>query len=299
MAVRVLDRLEVRDGAIDAAGGDDRDLAIEIDERLENRFLTSERLPGAGRVGRRRHRQLPLAVVAEARRLQNRGTADLRDRRAQIVLGSNRRKRRHRQPAIREKALLANAMLGDEERVPAGPHDGVLLGRRRRRGRDVLELEGDDVDASGEGADGVEVVVGGVDLDVGDLAGRACRLRGRACGRGSRGGGRRSRTCGPAGRRPARRWSRREDHGTLQIAIADCRLECGDIADHVSDARPTSAAISSRYACSFARRSGRDVAENGHRQQPGVGRARRRRSPPSRPARPSASARSTAANRAR
>ena len=48
----------------------------------------------------------------------------------------------------------------------------MLLGRRGRRGRHVLELERDDVDAAGERADGVEVVVGGVDFDVGDLAGR-------------------------------------------------------------------------------------------------------------------------------
>ena len=62
-------------------------------------------------------------------------------------------------------------MLGNEERAPVGPHDGVLLGRRCRGCRHVFELEGDHVHAFGEGADGVEVVVGGVDFDVGDLAG--------------------------------------------------------------------------------------------------------------------------------
>ena len=83
-------------------------------------------------------------------------------------------------------------------------------GRRRRR-RHVLELEGHDVDAAGERADPRR------DRRTTPRPRRrrsgrwACRARARACGRGSRGAAPPSRTCGPAGRRRARRSSSREE----------------------------------------------------------------------------------------
>jgi hypothetical protein len=49
--VHVFHRIEMSDHAIDTSSGDDRDLAIERDERFEDGFLTSKRLPRAGRVG--------------------------------------------------------------------------------------------------------------------------------------------------------------------------------------------------------------------------------------------------------
>ena len=49
MRVRVLDRSEMRPLAVDAARADHRHLAIEIDERLEDRLAASERVPRARR----------------------------------------------------------------------------------------------------------------------------------------------------------------------------------------------------------------------------------------------------------
>ncbi len=71
-----------------------------------------------------------------------------------------------------EKCLLANAVLRDRKRSTVRTDDGVPLRFGDGCGRDVFELEGDDVDAAGERAHGVEVVVRRVDLFVGDLAGR-------------------------------------------------------------------------------------------------------------------------------
>ena len=46
--VHVFDRIEMSDNAIDTSSGDDRDLASQRDERFEDGFLTSKRLPRAG-----------------------------------------------------------------------------------------------------------------------------------------------------------------------------------------------------------------------------------------------------------
>ena len=76
-AVRVLDRPEVRPRAIDAARTDDRDLPIEIDERLEDGFAAAQRIPGGRNLVRSRDRDLALAVVAKRRRLENGWTSHL------------------------------------------------------------------------------------------------------------------------------------------------------------------------------------------------------------------------------
>ena len=51
-------------------------------------------------------------------------------------------------------------MLRDVQHAPAGRTGRDLRGHVGRRRRDVLELEGDDVDAAGEARHRVEIVVG-------------------------------------------------------------------------------------------------------------------------------------------
>ena len=77
-----------------------------------------------------------------------------------------------------EKGLLANAVLRDRQGSTVRTDDGVPLRFGDGCGRDVFELERDDVDAAGERAHRVEIVVRRVDLFVGDLAGR-CVVVGR------------------------------------------------------------------------------------------------------------------------
>src|SRR5206468_7960503 len=149
-----------------------RDLAIQIDEGLENRFAFAERRPCGREVAGRRYHQLPLSVVAERGGLQDGGAGDARRRDGQIRLGTDRCERRYRDAVLGEERLLANAMLRDGERAAVRPDNRVLLGRRRRGGRYVLELERDHVDALRKGADRVDVVVRRVDLEVRHLSGR-------------------------------------------------------------------------------------------------------------------------------
>ncbi len=114
---------------------------------------------------------LALAVVAERGGLEDRRQADPVHRRGQLLERLHRLERRHREALQAQERLLARALLGDVQGVAAGPHRHDLGGGIGGGGGDVLELEGDDVHAAREGANGVEVVVVGVDFDVGHLAG--------------------------------------------------------------------------------------------------------------------------------
>ena len=154
------------------ARADDRDLTLELDELFEHGLPSSQRIPGINRIGVGVDSDLPLAVVAESGGFQHGGTADLPDRLVQIVKASDRREPRDRQAVLREERLLFESMLCDGERLAARSDRRQRFGRGRRGRRHVLELERDDVDAGGELADPVEIVVRRLHFDVGDLPGR-------------------------------------------------------------------------------------------------------------------------------
>jgi hypothetical protein len=90
----------------------------------------------------------------------------------------HRPERGHGEARAAQKLLLPEPVLGDAERLQTGP-DGLYGGDLPDRlGRDVLELQGDDVHGAGEGAGRVEVLVGGCPFVVGEAAGGAVRLGG-------------------------------------------------------------------------------------------------------------------------
>ena len=178
MAMRVLERRKTDTSPIDAAGPNDRDLAFEIDERFQDGFGASERPPGSNRRVRCRDTHLPLAVVSECGGLQHGGAADAGQRGLQVGLAPDGSERNDRDAVPREKCLFPNPVLRDRERMSVRPDNRVRLGRRRRRRRHVLELEGDDRHAAGELAHGVDVVVRRVDFDVRNLPCR-CVVLGR------------------------------------------------------------------------------------------------------------------------
>ena len=169
--VPVLNRFEMHKRSVGPTCADDRDLAVEVDERLEDRFAPAERPPGIGRIGFGKNRNLSLSVVAEGRRLEDRGPTDPFKRRHQLCIGPHGRERRHRQTEIGQKCLLAKPVLRDLERSAARPDDRFFCRRRGGRSRHVLEFEGHDVNAARKRADRVQIVVRGVDLDVSNLAG--------------------------------------------------------------------------------------------------------------------------------
>ena len=209
--MRVLDRTEVRPVAVDAARADHRDLAVEIDERLEDRLLASERRPRP-----RAHRpacaiaHLPLAVVAERRGLQHRRTAD---RAATAAADRPRcapaRTARRAARASARNVFSRRRCCAIAQRAAVRPDDRVLLGGRRRGRRHVLELERHDVDACAQTRARHRGRRTRRRPRRRRSARSACRARARACARGSPAGARPSRTCGRAGRRRARRSSSR------------------------------------------------------------------------------------------
>jgi hypothetical protein len=162
------------------ARADDGNLALQIDERLEDRLVPAERVPCRPEIVGLVDRHLPLAVVAERRRLENRGAADFLDRGREIRLARDARERRDRQAVLGEKRLLAQPVLRDRQRAAVGPDDRVRFGRGGGGRGHVLEFEGHDVDSLREGRDRLDIVVRRVDFDVGDLAGGRVVL-GREC----------------------------------------------------------------------------------------------------------------------
>ena len=72
-AVLILDGAVVHELAVLAARRHHRNLALEIDERFEHRFLTPDRAPGLGQLIARADQKLALAVVTERGCLQHRG----------------------------------------------------------------------------------------------------------------------------------------------------------------------------------------------------------------------------------
>ena len=93
LMVNVIDWHERGKGTIDAAGGDDGQLAFELDEGFENRFMATELVPGAERIVVRAEAHLSFPVVAEGRRLENSGSADFSYSVGQIGLAPNRLQR--------------------------------------------------------------------------------------------------------------------------------------------------------------------------------------------------------------
>ena len=138
------------DLAVRRARGDHGDLALERNERFEDRGFGAEVFPDLVEIVAFADDRLALAVIAEAAGLDHGGKADARDRRAQ------RFRRRHvgivggadaepldkillDQPVLRG---LEN-LLRRQHRTPRGQHHGG-------GGRNVLEFIGDDVDIVGE-----------------------------------------------------------------------------------------------------------------------------------------------------
>src|SRR5690606_16437661 len=156
----------------------DRHLALERDEALDDDLDSSHATPGFARGRRVGDLRLTLAVVAEACRLHDGRYARPGERGVELILSGHAHERRDRESLLREKALLAGTLLRDVQHRAVRPHGHDLHNRLRRRGRDVLELEGHDVDAARERADGIQVVVRGGDFDVGDLTGGCVRVGG-------------------------------------------------------------------------------------------------------------------------
>ena len=173
------------DLAVGAAGDDDADLGGERQPLLEHAGHAAERGAGRGELGPVGDPALALAVVAEARRLQDAGqqrVGDARRGRARVV---DHRVRRAGDAAARERRLLGRAVLADRDRRrrparPAGARASVASAAAGTFSNSVV-MRGAALGQARE-AGGVEVV--GADVLVRDQCRPGWPRRGRAprCG---------------------------------------------------------------------------------------------------------------------
>ena len=133
------------------------------------------------RSSRRGDRRLALAVVAEARRLEDGGQAHARERRVEIGFA---RARRHTGPTGRSCAAMKPfsrlRSCATATALPLG-RTSVCLGQRKQGlGRRVLEFRGHGRAGPRQFCEGGGVGVGGVEVPGGELRRRATAGRGRA-----------------------------------------------------------------------------------------------------------------------
>src|SRR5258708_40135906 len=111
----VFDRAVVHELAILATRGNHRDFALEVDEGLQLRFLTPDRVPPLGHVIRRLNSKLAFAVVTKSSGLEDRRTAEFKYGLLQLVQRTDFAIRGNRQSRVFQKRLLANALLRSVE----------------------------------------------------------------------------------------------------------------------------------------------------------------------------------------
>ncbi len=170
----VLDHAPVGEGPVGAAGGDDRHLLLEVDERLQDGLAGRQRRPTRRRVRRRRDQRLPLAVVPPAGGLEDGRAAEPGD-------GGGQLGQTHRpgSQAATGNAVVAARNAFSRRRCwvtcrtdpPGRTGANVAAAAAVAAGTFSNSNVTTDTDP-GEGPDGVQVVVGGRHLDVGHLAGR-------------------------------------------------------------------------------------------------------------------------------
>ena len=114
-----------------------------------------------GDVGAFADQRLALAVVAEPPGFENRRTTELGDRTHQRPRILDADKGRDLMPKVAQKGLLCEPILGQRQRADARTDWHASAEKFDRRGRHVLELIGDDVDALRETGERRLVVEGG------------------------------------------------------------------------------------------------------------------------------------------
>ena len=158
--------------AVQPARHDGGDLALEVDQRLEDALAPAEPVPGGLQAVAGRDPGLALAVIALGAGLQDAGQAR---RGGEVGLAADRLVVGGADAGLAEERLLAQPVLGEDGSPVAGPHRPVPLAFGDGLLRHVLEFVGDDIDLGGEAGEGGLVVVLALDLPGGDLAARSDR----------------------------------------------------------------------------------------------------------------------------
>src|SRR5688572_2718540 len=136
--------------ACPVARRDERDLAREFHHPFVDEWLPGEARVAFRRVADPADADLPLAVVAEAARLQDAGRAECRKRVPKVRVRVHGGIGCDRNAEALENPLLGQAVLRDLEGARRRPYGPDARDGPRRRDRHVFPVEGDDVDAARE-----------------------------------------------------------------------------------------------------------------------------------------------------
>ena len=175
--VRVFENGERRKFSARRPRGHDRQFLGKIHERLVNPLCAVQRRPRRGQLRCVVQLHLPLPVVTETRRLQNRGQTEFPRRRFQIRERPNPPKRRHRKTAFLQKSFLAQPVLREVQHLTIRSHRHDFRRRARGRGRHILELKRHHPHQPRELANLVQVPVITGEFDIPHLPRRRIRLR--------------------------------------------------------------------------------------------------------------------------
>ncbi len=145
VTVVILDRGPTCDLAVAAAHRQYRELAVEVDEALEDARGRAELHVVGVDVGGIAHDRLALAVVAAPSGLEHRGQPDRVDGGAQVGFGVDRVERRGRDPERVQGLLLDDPVLGHLERGRRRKHRRERLERTRGRRGDALPFVRDHI----------------------------------------------------------------------------------------------------------------------------------------------------------
>src|SRR6185312_8224111 len=173
----VFDRTVMDEVSVRIASRNDRDLAIEGDKAFEDCFTLPDRAPGIFELLWGMDSILTLTVVAEASGFENGREADFTGPRSEFRRACDAPECSYRESSIRQKRLLAQAVLGGVENRAAGANRSTAGGGRGRISRYILELKRYDRDAISEFADRIQVFIWSVDFYVCHLPGRCVLIR--------------------------------------------------------------------------------------------------------------------------
>src|SRR5262245_23209587 len=146
--------------SLEAAHGEQGNLALERHEPFEDQRRAPELLPGMGDVVLAAQDDLALAIVAVAARLEHGGQANPLDRAVEVLAAIDRLEGRRRQAGFLKERLLGDTVLGRFESGGRRQYGEALLEEMRGGYRHILELVGDKVEPGGELLQIFEVLIG-------------------------------------------------------------------------------------------------------------------------------------------
>ena len=177
VTVFVLGHIEAFDGAVAPARRHHRDLALEVDEALEDRWRAADLVPGRDRVRAVADQGLAFAVVPEPPGLEHGRPADRIERRRQIGRSVDPAVRRGRDLQARDEILFDQAVLGGREHNRIRQHRPARGQKGCGLRRHVLELIRDHIDVLDEAIECGGVVVIGERRAPRHVEGRRIRIR--------------------------------------------------------------------------------------------------------------------------